>query len=208
MVMILAHPVAAAKCLSRPHPGGGVGRFVRCRVAGAATFVSVSATSTRTISHHIAGEETEGTSKRTAPVYDPATGAQQAAVLLAEREDVERAVAAAAEAFAEWGETSVTRRAQVMFRFRDLLDRHADELARIIASEHGKVVEDAKGEVIRGREVVEFACGIPTVLKGGYSEQVSTDVDSFSFRQPVGVCAGITPRSEERRVGKECRSRW
>ena len=96
-------------------------------------------------------------------------------------------------AFETWGDVSLTRRARVMFAFRELVERHTDELARIIASEHGKVLDDAKGEVIRGLEVVEFACGLPQLLKGEYSDQVSTDIDAFSFRQPLGVCAGITP---------------
>src|SRR5487761_1597623 len=129
----------------------------------------------RTIQHWIAGSETTGASARFGPVYDPATGEQQAQVALAERADVDAAVAAAAKAFEEWADTSLTRRARVVF------------------AEHGKVVSDAKGEVIRGLEVIEYACGIPTLLKGEYSEQVSTDVDAYSYRQPLGVCAGITP---------------
>jgi malonate-semialdehyde dehydrogenase (acetylating) / methylmalonate-semialdehyde dehydrogenase len=147
----------------------------------------------RTIQHWIAGSETTGSSARFGPVYDPASGRQQAQVALAERDDVDAAVAAAAKAFGEWADTSVTRRARVMFAMRDLVERHADELARIVSAEHGKVVSDAKGEVIRGLEVAEFACGIPTLLKGEYSERVSTDMDAYSYRQPLGVCAGITP---------------
>ena len=100
---------------------------------------------------------------------------------------------AARTAFETWRDVSVTRRARVMFKFRDLVDRHMDDLARVISAEHGKVLDDAKGEVIRGMEVVEFACGIPQLLKGEFSEQVSTDIDAYSFRQPLGVCAGITP---------------
>ena len=102
-------------------------------------------------------------------------------------------MAAARTAFESWKEVSVVRRSRVMFAFRNLVEQHADELARIVASEHGKVVDDAKGEVIRGMEVAEYACGLPQLVKGEYSDQVSTDVDSFSFRQPLGVCAGITP---------------
>lgn len=147
----------------------------------------------RTIEHWIAGGPTAGLSMRHAPVWDPATGQQQAEVLLAEPGDVDAAVESAAKAFTEWADTSVVRRARVMFAFRDLVDKHTDELARMVAGEHGKVVSDAKGEVIRGLEVVEFACGIPQLLKGEYSEQVSTDIDSYSFRQPLGVVAGITP---------------
>jgi malonate-semialdehyde dehydrogenase (acetylating)/methylmalonate-semialdehyde dehydrogenase len=153
----------------------------------------MSTTSLRAIQHRIAGEETPGASTRTAPVYDPATGEQQAEVVLADAQDVDAAVQAAKAAFEEWGDVSVTRRARVMFRFRDLVERRMDDLTRIISSEHGKVLDDAKGEVIRGLEVVEYACGIPQLVKGEYSDQVSTDIDAFSFRQPLGVCAGITP---------------
>jgi malonate-semialdehyde dehydrogenase (acetylating)/methylmalonate-semialdehyde dehydrogenase len=153
----------------------------------------VSTTALRTVRHRIGGQETTGGSTRTAPVWDPATGRQQAEVLLAERGDVDAAVQAAKRAFEQWGDVSLTRRARVMFAFRDLVDRHTDELARVVSSEHGKVLDDAKGEVIRGMEVVEFACGIPQLLKGEFSEQVSTDIDAYSFRQPLGVCAGITP---------------
>jgi malonate-semialdehyde dehydrogenase (acetylating)/methylmalonate-semialdehyde dehydrogenase len=153
----------------------------------------MSTTALRSIQHRIAGQETPGASTRTAPVYDPATGEQQAEVVLADAQDVDAAVQAAKRAFATWGDVSVTRRARVMFKFRDLVERHMDELTRIISSEHGKVLDDAKGEVIRGMEVVEYACGIPQLLKGEYSEQVSTDIDALSFRQPLGVCAGITP---------------
>ena len=147
----------------------------------------------KTIQHRIGGAETPGTSTRTAPIWDPATGGQQAQVLLAEPADVDAAVAAARTAFESWKEVSVVRRSRIMFAFRNLVEQHADELARIVASEHGKVVDDAKGEVIRGMEVAEYACGLPQLVKGEYSDQVSTDVDSFSFRQPLGVCAGITP---------------
>jgi malonate-semialdehyde dehydrogenase (acetylating) / methylmalonate-semialdehyde dehydrogenase len=147
----------------------------------------------RTIPHWIAGSETTGASTRYGAVWNPATGEQQAQVALAEPSDVDAAVAAAKKAFTEWQGVSLVRRARVMFALRDLIERHADEMAELIADEHGKVVSDAKGEVIRGLEVVEFACGIPTLLKGEYSEQVSTDVDAWSFRQPLGVVAGITP---------------
>jgi len=147
----------------------------------------------RTIQHRIGGDETPGVSTRTAPVWNPAEGRPQAQVLLGEAADVDAAVRAARAAFETWREVSVVRRSRVMFAFRELIERHADDLARIVALEHGKVLADAKGEVIRGMEVVEFACGLPQLLKGEYSEQVSTDVDSFSFRQPLGVCAGITP---------------
>ena len=147
----------------------------------------------RTIPHWIAGSETTGASTRFGLVYNPATGAQQAQVVLAEVADVDAAVQAAKKAFDAWRDVSVTRRARIMFAMRDLIERHLDELSEIVADEHGKVFSDAKGEVTRGMEVVEYACGIPTLLKGEYSEQVSTDVDAYSFRQPLGVCAGITP---------------
>ena len=114
-------------------------------------------------------------------------------MLLAEAEDVDRAVKAAREAFEEWREVSVVRRSRIMFGFRNLVEQHLDDLARIVAAEHGKVVADAKGEVTRGMEVAEYACGIPQLAKGEFSDQVSTDVDLHSFRQPLGVCAGITP---------------
>ena len=147
----------------------------------------------RTIQHWIAGSETTGASTRYGPVWNPATGAQQAQVALAEPADVDAAVAAAKKAWQDWRDVSLIRRARIMFALRDLIERHIDELSELVADEHGKVVSDAKGEVIRGLEVVEYACGIPTLLKGEYSEQVSTDVDAYSFRQPLGVCAGITP---------------
>jgi malonate-semialdehyde dehydrogenase (acetylating)/methylmalonate-semialdehyde dehydrogenase len=153
----------------------------------------MSTTTLKSIQHRIAGLETPGASGRTALVYDPSTGRPQAEVVLADAADVDRAVQAARSAFATWGKVSLTRRARVMFKFRDLVEEHLDELARIIASEHGKVFDDAKGEVIRGMEVVEFACGLPHLLKGEFSDQVSTGVDALSFRQPLGVCAGITP---------------
>jgi malonate-semialdehyde dehydrogenase (acetylating) / methylmalonate-semialdehyde dehydrogenase len=114
-------------------------------------------------------------------------------VLLAETSDVDAAVSAAAKAFESWGDSSLSQRSKVMFRLRELLCKHEDEMAKLISSEHGKVVEDARGEIIRGREVVEYACGIADVLKGSYSDQVSRGVDVFNFRQPLGVCAGITP---------------
>ncbi len=149
--------------------------------------------STKTIEHRIAGAATAGEGTRRSPVWNPATGQAQAEVLLAEPADVDRAVQAAKTAFETWGNISLAQRARVMFAFRELVHSHVDELARIISAEHGKVFDDAKGEVIRGLEVVEFACGIPHLLKGEFSDQVSTDVDTHSFRQPLGVCAGITP---------------
>jgi malonate-semialdehyde dehydrogenase (acetylating)/methylmalonate-semialdehyde dehydrogenase len=146
-----------------------------------------------TIEHWIGGRRTAADSRRTSPVWNPATGQQQHDLLLAEPSDVDAAVQAAAAAFESWGDSSISARTKVLFAFREIVNRRAGELAQVITDEHGKVLSDAAGEVQRGLEVVEFACGIPTLLKGGYSDQVSTGVDSFSFRQPLGVVAGITP---------------
>jgi len=145
------------------------------------------------ISHWIGGKPLAGTSTRRSPVWNPATGEQQAEVVLATKDDVDEAVRTAAVAFEQWSQSSLSKRTKVLFDFRELVNGHVDELAEVIADEHGKVVSDARGEVQRGLEVVEFACGIPTLLKGDYSDQVSVGVDVFSFRQPLGVVAGITP---------------
>ncbi|GAA4685531.1 CoA-acylating methylmalonate-semialdehyde dehydrogenase [Phytohabitans rumicis] len=147
----------------------------------------------KTIEHWIGGKATAGASTRTAPVWNPATGQQQAQVVLGTAGDVDDAVRAARAAFADWSQSSLSRRAKVLFAFRELVNRHIDDLAEVVSDEHGKVVSDARGEVQRGLEVVEFACGIPHLLKGDFSDQVSTGVDSYSFREPLGVVAGITP---------------
>ncbi|WP_433528328.1 CoA-acylating methylmalonate-semialdehyde dehydrogenase [Micromonospora sp. CA-263727] len=147
----------------------------------------------KTIPHWIGGAATPGSATRTAAVWDPATGRQQARVLLADAADVQRAVSVAATAFEEWSEASLSKRTSVLFAFRELVNARMDDLAAIVSDEHGKVLSDARGEVQRGLEVIEFACGIPQLLKGDYSDQVSTGVDSYSFRQPLGVVAGITP---------------
>jgi malonate-semialdehyde dehydrogenase (acetylating)/methylmalonate-semialdehyde dehydrogenase len=147
----------------------------------------------RRIEHWIGGKRTAGTSGRTAPVQDPATGRQQAEVALASSEEVDLAVAAAAEAFPGWRDTPLSRRTDVFFRFRHLLEEHAAELGALITSEHGKVRSDAAGELARGLENVEFACGIAHLLKGSHSEQAANGVDVHSLRQPLGVVAGITP---------------
>jgi malonate-semialdehyde dehydrogenase (acetylating) / methylmalonate-semialdehyde dehydrogenase len=147
----------------------------------------------KTIDHWIGGKPTAGTTHRVGPVYDPATGRQQAEVALADASDVDLAVQAASEAFVSWSQTSLSKRTAILFAFRELVQARTDELAELITSEHGKVLADARGEVQRGLEVVEFACGIPQLLKGEFSDQVSTGIDSFSFRQPLGVVAGITP---------------
>jgi malonate-semialdehyde dehydrogenase (acetylating) / methylmalonate-semialdehyde dehydrogenase len=145
------------------------------------------------VQHWIAGKPTTGRSDRTAPVFDPATGQQTKEVLLADSVDVDAAVAAAKDAFPVWSQTSISKRTKVLFAFRELVNKHAQDLAELITDEHGKVLSDALGEVQRGLEVVEFACGIPSLLKGDYSDNVSSDVDTFSFREPLGVVAGITP---------------
>jgi malonate-semialdehyde dehydrogenase (acetylating)/methylmalonate-semialdehyde dehydrogenase len=149
--------------------------------------------SNRTIDHWIAGKAVPSRSGRSGPVYDPATGEQQATVGFASVEEVDDAVAAAADAYVAWRRASLSRRADVMFRFRQLLDEHRAEIAAAVSSEHGKVRADAAGELARGIENVEFACGIPAMAKGGFSEQASTDVDVHSVLQPLGVVAGITP---------------
>jgi len=147
----------------------------------------------RTIEHWIDGAATAGAGTRRGPVWNPATGAQQAEVVLAEPADVDAAVTAAAAAYEGWSQTSLSRRTKVLFAFRELVNARIDELAGVVSDEHGKVLSDARGEVQRGLEVVEFACGLPTLLKGDYSDQVSTGVDLYSIREPLGVCAGITP---------------
>ncbi|MEO3783000.1 CoA-acylating methylmalonate-semialdehyde dehydrogenase [Actinocorallia sp. B10E7] len=143
--------------------------------------------------HWINGKPWTGTAERRGDVYNPATGVVSGTVDFASPSDVDEAVAAAKAAFPAWRDASLSQRARVLFKFRELLVRDAEELARLISSEHGKVVSDAAGEVARGLEVVEFACGIPHLLKGGFSENVSTKVDAYSILQPLGVVAGITP---------------
>ena len=142
------------------------------------------------VSHWIGGRVVEGDGRR-GPVYDPALGVQSAEVDLADDALVDRAVSVARAAATEWRSTSVSRRAEVLFAARELLDANRDRLARAITAEHGKVLSDALGEVARGIENVEFACGVPHLLKGDYSEQAATGVDVFSIRQPLGVMAGI-----------------
>jgi malonate-semialdehyde dehydrogenase (acetylating)/methylmalonate-semialdehyde dehydrogenase len=145
------------------------------------------------IAHWIGGRRVGGESGRTGDVFDPATGEVTGRVRLGDAATVDAAVQAAKVTFPAWADTPALRRARVMFRFKELLESHRDELARLITREHGKILADARGEVVRGIEVVEFATGIPQLLKGEYSEQVSTGIDQFSLRQPLGVCAGITP---------------
>ncbi len=151
-------------------------------------------TTTVTDLHHwIDGRTATATGGRTVTVTDPATGATTATVHLASASDVDRAVASATSAFETWRDVSLSRRVGILFQYRELLSRHRAELARLISAEHGKVFADALGEVQRGLEVVEYACGIPNLLKGEVTPDVATDVDVHSIRQPVGVVAGITP---------------
>jgi malonate-semialdehyde dehydrogenase (acetylating) / methylmalonate-semialdehyde dehydrogenase len=145
------------------------------------------------LTHWISGFHVEGSSGRFADVFHPASGKVQARVPLASDEEVDRAVAAAAAAFPEWSSLPPLRRARVMFRFREIFERRMDEVAALINREHGKVFSDAQGEATRGLEVVEFATAIPQLLKGEYTEQVGSGIDSWSMRQPLGVVAGITP---------------
>ena len=145
------------------------------------------------IRHWINGQAVSGTSGRRLPVYDPATGEQQAYLTAASAGETGDAVAAALAAYPEWRAAALSRRAEVMFRFRDLVDANRKEIAALVSSEHGKTVADAEGEVARGLENIEFATGAPHLLKGGYSEQASRGVDVYSIRQPLGVVAGITP---------------
>ncbi|MFG1777874.1 CoA-acylating methylmalonate-semialdehyde dehydrogenase [Micromonospora sp. NPDC049048] len=145
----------------------------------------------RSIEHWIGGASVAGSGYAT--VYQSATGQPQAQVAIGGQPEIDQAVATAAKAYESWGDTSLSRRTKVLFKLRDLVERHEDDLARLVTAEHGKTIEDARGEVIRGREVIEFACGIPQLLKGAYSDQVSTGIDSYSLRAPLGVCAGITP---------------
>ena len=147
----------------------------------------------QTVSHWVKGASWSGSGRRRGKVYNPATGEQIREVLLADVEDVNAVVAAAHEAYSAWSATPPAKRAQVMFRFRELLHARVDELAALLSSEHGKTLADARGEIARGIEVVEFACGIPQLLKGEFSEQVAAGVDSYAVRQPLGVVVGITP---------------
>jgi malonate-semialdehyde dehydrogenase (acetylating)/methylmalonate-semialdehyde dehydrogenase len=147
----------------------------------------------KTLGHWIGGKAVESVSGNAGPVYNPATGAQPTQVALASAEEVDAAVDAARSAYAEWSGSSLARRTAFLFKYRELLDAHRDEIAELITSEHGKVHSDALGEVARGMEILELACGIPEKLKGELSTQVSTRVDVSSIRQPLGVVAGITP---------------
>ena len=145
------------------------------------------------IEHFIDGKITRGSSKKTSKVFNPATGEQTAEVNLASKSDVDLAVEKASDAFVSWSIKPPAQRAKIIFKFKELVEKNSDEIIKLIVSEHGKVYEDAKGSLARGLEVVEFSCGIPHLLKGEFTENVGTDVDSWSIRQALGVCAGITP---------------
>jgi len=145
------------------------------------------------IKHFVGGKVIDGASERKGQVFNPATGEQESEVILATKSDLDKTVEIAKKAFETWSLKPALQRARIMFKFKELIEKNFDELTKLIVSEHGKVYEDAKGSLIRGLEVVEFACGIPHVLKGEFSENVGTNVDSYSMRQPLGVAAGITP---------------
>ena len=147
----------------------------------------------KNIFHFVDGKEFKGESKRLADVFNPATGEVQAKVNLASKSDVNVAIQVASKAFPEWADTPPITRARILFKFKELIEKNSDELTKLIVAEHGKVYDDARGSLTRGLEVVEFACGIPHLLKGEFTENVGRGVDSWSMRQPLGVCAGITP---------------
>ena len=158
-----------------------------------ATTSRSTGTSAPQIEHVVNGKKFAGSGTRTLNVFNPATGEVVGWVKAATAADVDAAVQAARNAFPAWSATSAVKRARVLFKFKALLEEHYDELAAMITQQHGKVFSDAQGEVQRGIEVVEFACGIPQLLKGDYTEQVGGGIDNWSMRQPLGVVAGITP---------------
>jgi malonate-semialdehyde dehydrogenase (acetylating)/methylmalonate-semialdehyde dehydrogenase len=147
----------------------------------------------RRVSHWINGQIHESSSNRYGEIFDSATGAQCAEVVMANEADVNMAIQSAQDAFSSWSQTPVLKRARVMFRFKELIERDRKEIAVLLTQEHGKVLHDSHGSIQRGLEVIEFACGIPHLIKGEYSNQVGTGVDTYSMRQPIGVCVGITP---------------
>jgi malonate-semialdehyde dehydrogenase (acetylating)/methylmalonate-semialdehyde dehydrogenase len=149
--------------------------------------------STTNIDHYIGGKVVAGTSGRAQDVFNPATGAVTGKTALASAAEVDKAVAAAQAAFPAWSDTPPIRRARVLFKFLELMNQHKDDLARMITAEHGKVFTDAQGEVARGIDILEFSCGIPQLLKGDFTDQVSTGMDNWTLRQPLGVVTGITP---------------
>jgi len=145
------------------------------------------------IEHYIDGKSFSGSSEKKGKIFNPATGNQESEVKLGSKVDLDLAVEKAKKAFDSWSNVTPLQRARVIFKFKDLIEKNSDDLTKLIVKEHGKVYEDAKGSLIRGLEVVEFACGIPQMLKGEFTENVGTNIDSWSTRQPLGVCAGITP---------------
>ena len=145
------------------------------------------------IQHFVNGKSYKGNSNRKGKVFNPATGEQESEVILGSKDDLNNTVNIARKAFESWSAKPPLQRARIMFKFKELIERNSEEIAKLIVSEHGKVYEDAKGSLTRGLEVVEFACGIPQMLKGEFTENVGSEVDSWSIRQPLGVCAGITP---------------
>ncbi len=145
------------------------------------------------IQHFINGKIYKGSSSRKGKVFNPATGAQESEVILGAKSDLDHAVENAKTAFEKWSQVTPLQRARIIFKYKELIEKNYDELTKLIVSEHGKVYEDAKGSLTRGLEIVEFACGIPQMLKGEFTENVGTNIDSWSMRQPLGVCAGITP---------------
>ncbi len=155
--------------------------------------VTDAAQSPRILEHYIGGRRVAGQSNRFGDVFNPASGEVDAHAPYASVHEVRQAVEAATDAFPAWAATPPAQRARILFRYRDLIESHKEEVATLLAREHGKTLEDAKGSVTRGAEIVEFACGIPQLLKGEHNENVAKNIDSFSIRQPLGVCAGITP---------------
>jgi len=145
------------------------------------------------IEHFIDGKIVSGTSDRKGKVFNPAIGKQESEVRLGTKQDLDLAVQKAKKAFETWSNVTPIQRARIIFKYKEIIEKNSDLLAKLIVSEHGKVYEDAKGSLTRGLEVVEFACGIPQMLKGDFTENVGTNIDSWSVRQPLGVCAGITP---------------
>ncbi len=145
------------------------------------------------IEHYINGKSYSGSSNKKGKIFNPATGKQESEVILGLKADLDLAVEKAKKAFESWSSVTPLQRARIIFKFKELIEKNSDELTKLIVNEHGKVYEDAKGSLTRGLEVVEFACGIPQMLKGDFTENVGTNIDSWSTRQPLGVCAGITP---------------
>jgi malonate-semialdehyde dehydrogenase (acetylating) / methylmalonate-semialdehyde dehydrogenase len=161
--------------------------------SSASPVIAPPAVAPESVTHFIAGKRTASRDARQLAIFNPANGEIAKTVSVASPKEISLAAQAAAEAFPGWAATSPLRRARVFFRFRDLIEKHRDQLARLISAEHGKTVDDARGEVTRGLEVVEFVCGVPQLLKGDFTPQVGTGIDSYGFRQPLGVVLGITP---------------